>query len=405
MQPEDRLALYKNAIRKMKDGDFFISFPASTTDSHLRDFENDLIELSAWIDQRFREINKLHEISTEISNGSLLSDVIDRIYHAFQDLIPYDRIGCALISDDGNEVITHWVKTNYQENIQLARGFSAPLTGSSLDLIAQTKQPRILNDLEEYLGDHPKSNSTRLMIAEGTQSSLTCPLVANGKTIGFIFFSSLEKNTYRDIHQKIFVYIAQQVSLLIERSRLYQQVYELNHSLADAMALFREQACRDVLTGVYHRGTIMEFLGKNLHAGVRKKTPVSVIMVDVDNFKAINDIYGHIVSDAVLQQVAKTIVHHLRKYDNVGRYDRKEFLIVLDDTDATGAMIVAERIRRAISKLKLGSVDESFSVTVSMGISTADNVTSIKKEESLLSEADKALYQAREKGKNQVVIA
>ncbi len=405
MQPEDRLALYKNAIRKMKDGDFLISFPASTTDSHLRDFENELLELSAWIDQRFREINKLHEISTEISNGSLLSDVIDRIYHAFQDLIPYDRIGCALISDDGNEVITHWVKTNYQENIQLPRGFTAPLIDSSLDLIAQTKQPRILNDLEEYLGDHPKSNSTRLMIAEGTQSSLTCPLVANGKTIGFIFFSSLEKNTYRDIHQKIFVYIAQQVSLLIERSRLYQQVYELNHSLADAMALLREQACRDVLTGVYHRGTIMEFLGKNLHAGVRKKTPVSVIMVDVDNFKAINDIYGHIVSDAVLQQVAKTIVHHLRKYDNVGRYDRKEFLIVLDDTDATGAMIVAERIRRAISKLKLGSVDESFSVTVSMGISTADNVTSIKKEESLLSEADKALYQAREKGKNQVVIA
>lgn len=403
--PENRLVLYKNAIRKMKNGDFFISFPDTTIDSHLRDFENDLIELSAWIDQRFREISKLHEISTEISNGSLLSGVLERIYHAFQEVIPYDRIGCALISDDGKEVITHWAKTNYQERIRLARGFSAPLIGSSLEPILQTKQPRFLNDLEEYLGDHPESNSTRLMVAEGVQSSLTCPLVANEETIGFIFFSSLEKNTYRDIHQKIFVYIAQQVSLLIERSRLYQQVHELNHRLADAMALLREQACRDALTGVYHRGTIMEFLGKNLHAGVRKKQPVSVIMVDVDNFKAINDIYDYIVSDAVLQQVAKTMVHHLRKYDNVGRYGRKEFLIVLDDTDATGAMIVAERIRRAISKLKLGSGDESFSVTVSMGISTTDNVTSIKNEESLLSEADKALYHAKEKGRNQVVIA
>ncbi|NCB58238.1 MAG: diguanylate cyclase, partial [Gammaproteobacteria bacterium] len=306
--PENRLVLYKNAIRKMKNGDFFISFPDTTIDSHLRDFENDLIELSAWIDQRFREISKLHEISTEISNGSLLSGVLERIYHAFQEVIPYDRIGCALISDDGKEVITHWAKTNYQERIRLARGFSAPLIGSSLEPILQTKQPRFLNDLEEYLGDHPESNSTRLMVAEGVQSSLTCPLVANEETIGFIFFSSLEKNTYRDIHQKIFVYIAQQVSLLIERSRLYQQVHELNHRLADAMALLREQACRDALTGVYHRGTIMEFLGKNLHAGVRKKQPVSVIMVDVDNFKAINDIYDYIVSDAVLQQVAKTMV-------------------------------------------------------------------------------------------------
>lgn len=122
------------------------------------------------------------------------------------------------------------------------------------------------------------------MVAEGTKSSLTCHLIANEKTIGFIFFSSQEKNTYRDSHQKIFVYIA-------------QQVHELNHRLADAMALLRKQACRDALTGVYHRGTIMEFLEKNLYAGIRKKQPVSVIMVDVDNFKAMNDIYGHIVSD------------------------------------------------------------------------------------------------------------
>ncbi len=404
MPKEDRIALYRNAIQKIKAGEFFISFPDTAIDSHLRHFENDLMELGAWLDQRFSEISKLQEISTEISKGGILSDVLDRIYHAFQEVIPYDRIGCALISDDGKEVIAHWAKASYPERIRLARGFSAPLTGSSLELILKTQQPRILNDLNEYLADHPKSNSTKLMVAEGVQSSLTCPLVADEKPIGFIFFSSQEKNTYQDTHQKIFVYIAQQVSILIEKSRLYQQVHELNHKLVDAMALLKEQTCRDSLTGVYHRGTIMEFLEQNLQAGVRKQQPVSVIMADLDNFKTINDIYGHLVGDRVLRQVAKTMVHHLRTYDRIGRYGGEEFLIILDDTDATEAVVVAERIRRAISKLEFESGDVSFSVTLSMGISTTDNVTSIKNEESLLSEADKALYHAKNKGKNRVII-
>ena len=405
MPTEPRLALYKEAIQKIKTGDFSISFPDATTDSYLRHFENDLIELGMWLDQRFREINKLQEISTEISKGSLLSDVLDRIYHAFQEVIPYDRIGCALISSDGQNVVSHWAKTNYPEKIRLARGYSAPLAGSSLELILQTRQPRILNDLHEYSDAHPKSNPTKLILAEGVQSSLTCPLIADEKPIGFLFFSSLEKNTYRDSHQKIFVYIAQQVSILIEKSRLYQQVHELNHKLVDAMALLKEQTCRDSLTGVYHRGAIMEFMDQTLHAGIRKQQPVSVIMADLDNFKAINDNYGHLVGDTVLQQTAKTMVHHLRTYDHIGRYGGEEFLIILDDTDATEAVMVAERIRRAIAKLEFESGDESFAVTISMGIVTTDNVTSMKSKESLLSEADRALYHAKDKGRNRVVIA
>ncbi len=405
MPQEARIALYRDAIRKIKTGDFSISFPEATLDSHLRSFESDLIELCSWLDQRFREINKLHEISTEISKGCLISDVLEQIYYSFQTIIPYDRIGCALLTNDGKDVVTHWVKTNCHENIKLKRGFTAPLAGSSLELVLQTQQPRILNDLHEYLGDHSHSLSTQLIVEEGFQSSLTCPLVADEKTIGFLFFSSTEKNAYRDTRQEVFVYIAQQISTLIEKSRLYQQVNELNQKLEETMALLKMQACRDSLTGIYHRGTIMEFLEQTLRAGIRKKQSVSLIMVDLDNFKTINDRYGYIIGDMVLKKVAKTMTNHIRNYDRIGRYGGEKFLIVLDDTDATEVIIVAERIRRAIAKLELGSETELFSVTASIGASTTDSVTLIKSEELLLLEADNALYSAKEKGKNRVVMA
>ena len=95
-------------------------------------------------------------------------------------------------------------------------------------MIIDTGKPRILNDLEEYLSEHPDSESTHLIVEEGMRSSLTCPLIALGKPLGFIFFSSMQKNTYRDIHVELFLQIAAQLGLIAEKGKLYENSVELN---------------------------------------------------------------------------------------------------------------------------------------------------------------------------------
>ena len=268
-----RLAAYREAIKQIKEGNCSLSFPDDTHIEPILDFESEFIQLAAWLDVRFNEFNKIQEISTEISKGSVLDDILNRIYDTFHKIIPYDRIGCALLSDDHEKVIAHWTKTNYPEEIRIKKGYTALLTGSSLEEILITQQPRIINDLQLYLADHPKSVSTQLIVSEGIQSSLTCPLIADGKPVGFLFFSSKEKNTYIDAHQKIFVSIARQISILVEKSRLYQHIYDLNNQLITALAELKEQSSRDALTGRFHRGAIMEFLKNTLEKDARKKQP------------------------------------------------------------------------------------------------------------------------------------
>jgi adenylate cyclase len=108
--------------------------------------------------------------------------------------------------------------------VEIPVGYSARLEGSSLQAVLESGRPRILNDLEAYLREHPDSENTRLIVAEGMRSSLTCPLIAMGKPVGFLFFSSTTPHTYGDVHVELYLRIAEHLSVIIEKSRLYRQV-------------------------------------------------------------------------------------------------------------------------------------------------------------------------------------
>ncbi|MBK8029334.1 MAG: GAF domain-containing sensor histidine kinase [Chloroflexi bacterium] len=166
-----------------------------------------------------RELQNLMHLTARVNEGMFLDDVLQGTYRDFKNLIPYNRIGLSLIEDNGTMVRARWAQADYSP-VFLSRNFAGRLEGSTLEMIIRSGRPRIINDLELYYSQKPSSVSTRLILDEGIRSSLTCPLIANGIPIGFMFFSSCHPNTYADVHTDIFQQIAGQLAVMIEKGRL-----------------------------------------------------------------------------------------------------------------------------------------------------------------------------------------
>jgi signal transduction histidine kinase len=211
------ISQYIEAVERLKRGDYDLDLSVSPV--------GELGKLSQVLQELAKTLEKLDEITSNINAGLLLDDVLEDVYRNFRELIPYNRIGFALIEDEDSsrQVRAYWAKSD-QPVLKLLNGYSAPLAGSSLETIMTTGQPRIINNLAEYLGQKPDSHSTRLIVAEGMCSSLTCPLIANGIPVGFIFFSSIEPNTYAGVHVDIFQRIAGQLSVIVEKGRLVSEL-------------------------------------------------------------------------------------------------------------------------------------------------------------------------------------
>ncbi len=171
------------------------------------------------------EMHRLCVISEKINAGVRLDDLLDHVFDSFHTIIPYDRIGLALLEDDGTILRSRWVRSDLPTD-RLSSGYSALLKGSSLEKIIETGVPRIINDLEEYSRKHPESDSTKRALADGIRSSLTCPLLSLGRRVGVIFFSSSKTSTYEKNHSGVFLKIAMQLSVAVERILLTDRLKE-----------------------------------------------------------------------------------------------------------------------------------------------------------------------------------
>lgn len=163
----------------------------------------------------------LSQVSTKVTAGQNFPEILDFLFESLNLIIPYDRIGIALVDEEADppQLCSKWHRTKLPTTY-LGENYCAPIKGSSLEKILETGKPRILNDLLEYAKEHPNSKSTELIVKEGIRSSLTCPLRAEGRNIGIVFFSSTQPNTYKDEHVKTYLKIADELSIIIEQSRL-----------------------------------------------------------------------------------------------------------------------------------------------------------------------------------------
>ncbi|WP_017199087.1 diguanylate cyclase [Arthrobacter sp. M2012083] len=183
-----------------------------------------------------------------------------------------------------------------------------------------------------------------------------------------------------------------------------QRITSLHADLARYRSALSEQARTDPLTKLHNRLKLAEDLGA-LHSGGVTGHNYCLAMVDVDNFKSYNDIYGHQAGDAALVAIASTLASEVRKSDAVYRFGGEEFLLVLRDQEAPGARMVMERVRSAVQSLRIEhSGDPDGVLTISAGISAFTEGRRAGTEQ-LLREADLALYAAKASGRNRVTLA
>ena len=167
--------------------------------------------------------------------------------------------------------------------------------------------------------------------------------------------------------------------------------------------MLSEVSTRDSLTGLYNRWFVLDKIDSELNRAMRHGSPMSLLMLDLDHFKRINDTFGHSAGDQVLQGIGRLLRESCRVYDVPGRYGGEEFCIVLPETKTGNTTVVAERIRQRLAASELPCGDGSIAVTASIGIAGMDSPeTAVLSPAELIERADRALYAAKNRGRNRV---
>ena len=256
-------------------------------------------------------------------------------------------------------------------------------------------RPEVGTELLEALDQDapPKLRRRSVHARAGRAFGLSVPmrsLVGGPEYLGAISIARRDAEFTRE-EEELLEYLAGQAVVSIENASLHETV--------------ERQAVTDELTGLANVRALASILSRELERSRRFDSPLSLVMLDIDDFKAVNDTHGHMQGDEVLAQVAGVLRAHSRDIDAPARYGGEEMVVVVPGTDSDGAARLAERMRKAIEGTKVAGVGggSSLSVTASFGVASVPGSASDR--DTLIAAADAALYQAKRAGKNRVVQA
>jgi diguanylate cyclase (GGDEF)-like protein len=222
--------------------------------------------------------------------------------------------------------------------------------------------------------------------AHGMRSWLGVPLYMYGGSEGVIAVQSSHPRAFRADHQRLLESLALQIAAALQNAHLY------------------ELAMVDGLTGLFMRRYFDARIEEEIERSKRYGTAFSVVMVDVDDFKHLNDTHGHLIGDRVLRGIANVVKSQMRGVDTAARYGGEELALILPRTEMVSAYNVGERIRAAIAELRITTdtdASQSLRVTASFGIASYPE-SKARDGEDLVRRADRALYRAKKTGKNRV---
>jgi len=315
--------------------------------------------------------------SDPLKNLDIIAKYLASVTLATRSLIlvdDYDQNYYAIASNDGNNQV--------------------PLSKYLLETVRVLKEPILIT--ENLIDDN---NSNFVHILQGKKAVICIPIIMNSQDMNFNLKENKRKNSFTNKFIKGYIYLESDRTLnnfnkeglkkCIEVSRLAGFIIEKYQ--------FQISSSMDKLTGALTRKALEDALTEHIDLTDEINGKFSIIMVDLDLFKHINDRFGHQTGDEVLRKVCSIIKNNIRKDDIFGRYGGEEFIIVLPQTDSKDALAVAEKLREKIEKAKI--LGDNIPVTVSMGIASYPEHAKWKQE--IIEKADQALYVSKELGRNQ----
>ncbi|MBU1488938.1 MAG: GGDEF domain-containing protein [Gammaproteobacteria bacterium] len=238
----------------------------------------------------------------------------------------------------------------------------------------------------DAMGYQHGASDLRLELGERATHSATYRLTHEGEQLGELVFRRRIRFSDEELGQL--------------ESLLAALIFPLRNALLYRAAI--QSAMRDPLTDTGNRVAMDQILKREVDLARRNLQPLSLLMLDLDHFKQVNDTYGHSTGDEVLKAVASTLKQLLRNVDMVFRYGGEEFLVLLSGTAAEAANMVGERLRQAVEELQCVAEGKTIDLSISLGCATLLPSESV---ESLLRRADEALYTAKRNGRNRVTMA
>ncbi|MDP8230735.1 MAG: GGDEF domain-containing protein [Candidatus Gorgyraea atricola] len=332
---------------------------------------NGEIESNLEREKKLQQVLSLYEISKDMSGCLSLEDILSIFSSTLRKSFRFRASRLALLNDSREVVSVYQIKTGQTISKVSPDDFDKEL---AVIMIEEKKVISLFSQVEARL-------LKRLAIVKDFGTLVAIPLFVEERLAGILYIENLPRPYFEN-----FIILGSQFAIQFQKVVLYKKV--------------QEASITDSLTGVSTRRHFLERLARELRRSMRGKTNLSFLMLDLDHFKEKNDRLGHLVGDVVLKEVAGIIKSNLREIDILGRYGGEEFAIALADTDKEGALQVAEHIRRSIESAIFKAYDEVTSSTVSIGISTfPENGADAN---SLIESSDRALYKAKESGRNRV---
>jgi diguanylate cyclase (GGDEF)-like protein len=322
------------------------------------------------ISETFRQI--MRELTTHMNLGELLP----RILKLLLRVIPFTHAAIFL----QQESLLH-----FSVGIEcIPTGEITPLNSPEhpfkMDLSWMGTKIMILEDLNEV------ASAQKYLDWELVRGWMVVPFMLGGKLMGCLMVGSEKKGAYGEPEASLIQSFANEVTIAIENARLFEEIQQL--------------AITDSLTGMFTRRHFFELGEIEFARSRRYKRPLSMLIIDVDHFKQVNDTYGHAVGDKVLEMVAQCYIQNVRQPDIVGRYGGDEFVLLLPETNLMEAQGLAERLRTQISSVTVQTDQREICVTISLGVASLDS--SCADLSDLLRRSDEALLEAKRSGRNSV---